>query len=145
VFAYVTNVRRLAEWNRAITEVLEVPDEMSPGSVWKVRLHALGQSWVSASTLLELDPSEGRFCYRSQTDDGDPSYAQWEWCVEPDNSGSRVTVAVDLHPRTFWRKHLLVHLRRPALRRELRASVQALTGACTGGERNIRSKRPGST
>ena len=126
VFERVVDIRRLPEWNRAITEVVEQPSELAPGSVWKVRLHALGQSWVSVSTLVKLDEASWRFCYRSQTDDGNPSYAEWEWHVEPDADGSRVTVTVDLYPITFWRKHLLAKVRRPALRREIRGSLQAL-------------------
>jgi uncharacterized protein YndB with AHSA1/START domain len=127
VFARLTEIARLAEWNAAIPEVLEQPAELTPGAVWKVRLHALGQSWVSRSTLVEIDPERRRFRHRSQTDDGNPSYADWEWAVEPDASGAWVTATVELHPCTFWRKYLLVHLRRPALRREMRASLAALS------------------
>lgn len=131
VFARLTDIVRLADWNNAITEVLEQPAELTPGAVWKVRLHALGQSWVSRSTLVELDAERGRFRHRSQTDDGNPSYADWEWTVRPDGTGAQVTAIVELHPRTFWRKYLLVHLRRPALRREMRASVAALAATVT--------------
>jgi hypothetical protein len=126
VFARVVDISRLPEWNRAITEVVERPPELVPGSVWKVRLHALGQTWISASTLVQLDEASGRFHDRSQPDDGNPSYAEWEWYVEPDADGSHVTVTVELHPVTFWRKHLLAKIRRPALRREVRASLTAL-------------------
>jgi hypothetical protein len=131
VFERVTDITRLPEWNRAIPEVLEQPRQMVPGSVWKVRLHALGQSWVSTSTLVELDETERRFRHRSQTDDGNPSYADWEWNVTADGTGSIVTVAVELHPLTFWRKYLLVHLRRPALRREMKTSLVALCALMT--------------
>jgi|SRR3954451_11771116 len=131
VFGRVVDVGRLPAWNGAIDEVLDAPDRLVPGSVWKVRLHALGQSWVSRSTLVELDEPERRFRYRSQSDDGNPSYADWEWHVTPDGTGALVTVAVELRPRTFWRKYLLVHLRRPALRREMRASLRALSTAVT--------------
>ncbi len=81
---------------------------------------------MSTSTLAELNEAAGRFRYRSQTDDGNPSYADWDWCVAVEGPGSRVTVTVTLHPITFWRKHLLVKLRRPALRREMQASLAAL-------------------
>jgi hypothetical protein len=132
VFGHLTDVARLAEWNRAITEVVETPGDLVAGAVWKVRLNAMGQSWVSRSTVSEVDATAGRFRYRSQTDDGNPSYADWEWIVRPDGSGSTVTVAVDLHPTTFWRKHLLVRIRRPALRKEMRASLDALASATQG-------------
>jgi uncharacterized protein YndB with AHSA1/START domain len=127
VFARLTDVERLPEWNTAITEVVEQPVELAPGAVWKVRMRALGQSWVSTSTVVELDAVERRFCHRSQTDDGNPSYAEWAWQVAPDGAGATVSVTVELHPLTFWRTYLLVHLRRPALRREMRASLIALS------------------
>jgi hypothetical protein len=127
VFARLIDIERLPDWNHAITEVVEQPSELTPGAVWKVRLHALGQSWVSKSTLIELDESRSRFRYRSQTDDGNRSYADWEWTVRPDGNGSQVAVAVDLQPLSFWRKYLLVHIRRPALRREMQKSLTALS------------------
>jgi hypothetical protein len=126
VFARLTDVARLPEWNDAITEVVEQPARLTVGAVWKVRLHALGQSWVSKSTLVELEEAYGRFRHRSRTDDGNPSYADWEWTVQPDGTGAQVAVTVDLHPCTFWRKYLLVNVRRPALRREMRASLRKL-------------------
>ena len=127
VFNLVTDASRLPSWNRAITEVVEAPERLEPGSVWKVRLHALGQSWVSTSTVRALDPKGGHFSYRSQTDDGNPSFADWDWRVDPDDDGSMVTViVVELNPLTFWRKHLLVRVRRPALNKEIRDSLSAL-------------------
>lgn len=126
VLERITDIARLPEWNRAITDMVEQPDHLVPGSVWKVRLHALGQTWVSTSTLLELDEQERRFRYRSQTDDGNPSYADWEWNVHADGSGAKVTVGVEVRPMTFWRKHLLVRLRGPALHKEMRASLATL-------------------
>jgi hypothetical protein len=116
----------LPEWNPAITEVIEAPERLEPGTVWRVRVHALGQSWVSKSQVIVLDTAAGRFAYRSQSDDGNPSYADWEWHVESDGDGSRVTVTVDLHPLSFWRKHVLIRIRRPALRKEMQRSVAAL-------------------
>jgi hypothetical protein len=122
----ITDLARLPEWNHAIIEVLERPTRLETGSIWKVRMHALGQAWVSKSTLLRLDRAGGAFRHRSQTDDGNPSYADWAWHVAAEGDGATVTVTVDLHPQTFWRKHLLVHLRRRQLRREMRASLAAL-------------------
>ena len=126
VFSLLSDPSELPSWNRAITELIEGPARLEPGSVWKVRIHALGQSWVSKSQVSTIDPLVGRFAYRSQSDDGNPSYADWDWQVEPDDDGSRVTVGVDLNPATFWRKHFLVHLRRPALRKEITESLKAL-------------------
>lgn len=132
VFSLVTDVARLPEWNRAITEVVEAPQRLDSESEWKVRIHALGQSWVSKSRVSALDPAAGRFAYRSQSDDGNPSYADWEWHVEPHESGSLVTVTVDPNPVTFWRKHLLIRIRRPALRKEMQDSLAALAAAVQG-------------
>jgi len=130
VFSLVTDPSRLPSWNQAITEVVEAPDHLEPGSVWKIRLHALSQSWVSASEVATIDPVSGVFSYRSRTDDGNPSFADWEWLVDPDGEGgSKVTVTVELHPTTFLRKHVLIRLRRPALRKEMGASLQALSAA----------------
>jgi hypothetical protein len=123
----VSDIARLPEWNRAITEVLEKPERLVPGSVWKVRMCAIGQTWTSRSTLSALDETTGRFRYRSQSDDGNPSYADWDWSVTERGSGSQVIVTVTLNPVTFWRKYLLVYLRRPALRREMNASLIALS------------------
>lgn len=129
VFRTVTDLERLPAWNKAIVEVLELPDELREGSLWKVRVRAMGQSWVSKSTLTALDPESSRFAYRSQSDDGNPSFADWAWHVEPDGDASRVTVTVDLNPQTFWRKNLLIKIRRPGLRREMQESLAALESA----------------
>ena len=129
VFEFLTDLSRLPDWNRAITEVVETPTRLAPGTIWKVRIHALGQSWVSKSQVSELDPDARRFAYRSQSDDGNPSFADWAWQVDPDGDGSMVSVTVDLEPKTFWRKHLLVKVRRPALRNEMRDSLEALRTA----------------
>src|SRR6185436_13548609 len=95
LFARLVDIGQLPEWNHAITEVVEEPSHLASGAVWKVRLHALGQSWVSKSTVIELDETQRRFCYRSQTDDGNRSYADWEWTVQPYGSGAQVAVAVE--------------------------------------------------
>jgi uncharacterized protein YndB with AHSA1/START domain len=129
IFGLVTDPWRLPSWNRAITEVVEAPEQLGLGSEWKIRLHALSQSWVSKSQVSAIDPVAKRFSYRSQTDDGNPSYADWEWHVESDPKGSCVTVTVQLHPTTFWRKHFLVKIRRPALRKEMQDSLNALNQA----------------
>jgi hypothetical protein len=126
VFARITDLNQLPEWNDGITDVVEAPSTVRPGSVWKVRIHAMGRSWISRSEAYEVDFTERRFGYRSQTDDGNPSYADWEWHVEPSSIGSRVTVSVALAPLTFWRRTLFVHIRRPSLRREMGRSLAAL-------------------
>jgi uncharacterized protein YndB with AHSA1/START domain len=132
VFSLVSEPSRLPEWNRAITEIVEAPARLEIGSSWKIRLHALGQSWISESRVTTLDPATRTFSYRSRTDDGNPSYADWEWHVAPDGDGATVTVSVELHPTTFLRKHLLIRIRQPALRKEMVASLRALESAAIG-------------
>lgn len=129
VLARLTDIAGLADWNDAIVAVLEQPPQLDVGAQWTVRMRALGQTWVSRSTLVELDEDAGRFRHRSDTDDGNPSHADWEWIVLPDGDGARVSVTAELHPETFWRRYLLVHLRRPVLRREMQASLRNLASS----------------
>ncbi|WP_331770137.1 SRPBCC family protein (plasmid) [Embleya sp. NBC_00888] len=129
VFALVTDVARLPEWNRAVTRVLEAPEVPAPGAEWVVVVKPDGwPSWPSRSRVLELDPQRGVFGYRAQSDDGNPSYADWRWHIVPEAGGARLTVTWELHPQTFWRKHLFARLRRRRLSKtEVPASVAALT------------------
>ncbi|MGQ0826259.1 MAG: SRPBCC family protein [Actinomycetota bacterium] len=127
VFALITSVERLPEWNGSIVRVVESPAQLTPGAEWVVELSALGQSWPSRSTVVEVDGADRRFVYRSQTDDGNPSYAEWTWRVADAPGGSMVTVSYALHPATFWRRVLLAKIRgRQLRRRELPESLRAL-------------------
>lgn len=118
VFALVTNLDRLPEWNVVITDVVERPAALERDAQWVVELHALGQSWRSRSTVIEHDPEQRRFRYRSQTDDGNPSWAEWSWTATPlTDSRAEVTVSWHLHPTTFWRRVLLSRIRDRQLRR----------------------------
>ena len=127
VFRLVSTPALLAEWNRAIVRVVDAPAELSPGAEWVVHLSALGQSWQSRSTVVELDLVARRFAYRSQTDDGNPSYADWSWQVTDAPGGCEVSVSFVLHAVTFWRRVLLAKVRaRQLRRRELPASLGAL-------------------
>ena len=127
VFARITDVGALPSWNTAIREVVEQPETLVPGAGWKVKVHALGSTWVSKSEVIELDQSERRFAYRSQSDDGNPSYADWTWAVDPVASGSKVTVTVDANPKSLLRKYFLIRLRKPSLRKEMEASLAKLS------------------
>lgn len=130
VFTTVTDVARLPEWNAAITAVIEQPEHLDIGAEWVVQLHALGQTWPSRSVVENLDPRGRCFAYRSVTDDGNPSYALWTWVVADHPEGALVTVAGELHPHTFWRRVLLVHIRsRQLADTELTASLAALEAA----------------
>lgn len=127
IFEAITDIDGLPAWNDAITTVVEAPTELVVGSEWVVELHALGQSWLSRSSLGNLDREARRFGYRSCTDDGNPSWVDWQWSVDAHPEGARVTVQWDLHPATFWRKVLFVHIRRRQLARtEIPASLASL-------------------
>lgn len=127
VFATVTDLEHLTNWNAAIRAVREVPPALVSGAGWVVDIHATGfGTWASRSEVVRFDPEHLVFQYRSRTDDGNPSFADWRWAVEPDPAGARVTVTYDLNPLTFWRKLLVVRLRKPGLARELQASLAAL-------------------
>jgi hypothetical protein len=129
-FGLLTDIDRLPEWNKIIVKVVEPPETMSCGAEWVVQLKAMGNRWASRSRIEEYDPRRGAFSYRSCTDDGNPSYARWRWTVEPAGDGeSRVTVTWELHPQTFWRRALLARVRNRQLRREVPASIDALTRA----------------
>jgi len=128
VFAALADIDRLPSWNARMISVVERPPAMTPGAEWVVELCVLGRRWRSRSTLAELDAVNRRFVYRSRTDDGNPSYAEWEWTVAEHPAGSRVRVAWCLHPVTFWRRVLLVRMRaRQLARTELPASLAALS------------------
>ena len=131
VFATLTDLERLPEWNSIITAVTRRPDRLEPGAEWVVQMRAMGQKWASRSTLLEYKPAERCFRYRSCTDDGNPSWAEWTWTVTPvGDANSRVAVSWVLHPKTFWRRALLARIRARQLRRgELAHSLSRLAEA----------------
>ena len=127
VFALITDLDRLPDWNANMTAVVERPPKLGPGAEWVVEFRALGQRWRSRSRVETLDPEACAFAYRSRTDDGNPSYAVWSWRVEPEGGHARVTVSWELHPATFWRRVLLGPVRHRQLRRaEVPASIAAL-------------------
>lgn len=132
VFSTLTDVARLPTWNAAITAVVEQPDRLEVGAQWVVEMHALGRTWHSRSVLEAIDPTGRVFAHRSCTDDGNASYALWTWVVTDDAEGVLVTVACELHPRTFWRRVLLVRIRsRQLARTELNQSLAELENAAT--------------
>lgn len=127
VFGAITDIDQLPDWNRAITAVVHRPDSLVEGTEWVVELRALGQRWLSRSTLTRIDPRTRRVGYCSRTDDGNPSWTRWEWSVDDHPAGAEVTVTFDLHPVTFWRRVLLSHIRsRQLARTEVPASLTAL-------------------
>jgi hypothetical protein len=77
-----------------------------------------------------IDDEARRFEYRTQTDDGNPSFTNWSWQVEPREQGCRVSVDWALHPATFWRRVLFARVRaRQLARTEVPASLAALAEA----------------
>ena len=128
LFAVVTDVERLPEWNEIIQRVVEAPGKLTNGAEWVVEIKAFGQRWRSRSQVIECDAHARRFVYRTQTDDGNPSFAIWTWQIEADPAGSRVTVRWELRPKTFWRRVLLGRIRNHQLRKEVRASIPASAG-----------------
>lgn len=131
VFAALTDLEHLHDWNDVIIGVVERPAALDPGAQWVVEMRALGQRWRSRSTVIAHDPAARRFSYRSQTDDGNPSFAEWAWAVSPlTATTSQVTVTWHLHPATFWRRVLLARIRgRQLRRREVPASIRRLAAA----------------
>ena len=128
VFDLITDIGRLPEWNAVIESVAEAPHQLANGAEWVVLVHPKGMPrWPSRSRVVAIDRHALRFSYRSQTDDGNPSYVDWTWCVTAANGGAQITVDWDGHPLTFWRRMLVVPLvRRPMLEKEVRASISVV-------------------
>jgi uncharacterized protein YndB with AHSA1/START domain len=133
VFEAFTDIDRLPEWNTTVRRVVERPAALGEGAEWVVAVKPPGMpEWLSRSKAIEHDPVGHRFRYRSATDDGNPSWAIWEWNAEADGGGSTVTVSWELHPKTFARRVLFSRLRHRALRREVQASIEALQAILPG-------------
>lgn len=131
----IVDVHSLPAWNAAITRVLEAPATLTVGSEWVVEVSAIGGHWSSRSRLTDLDPDARRFAYRSATDDGNPSYADWAWGVAEASGGCEVTVTWTLNPQTFWRRALLGRVRQHQLRTEVAASLASLQSAVEASAR----------
>lgn len=129
----ITDLSRLPAWNTAIIRVLESPTTLTTGQEWVVEVAALGQRWPSRSRVTALDRQARVFSYRAQSDDGNPSYADWTWTVTEAPGGCDVTVTWQLSPQTFWRRVLLARIRQRQLHRtEVPASLTALQAALEG-------------
>lgn len=126
VFHAITDIERLPDWNLEIPRVVQVPSVLAPGAGWIVEIHAMRTHWNSRSRVVELDAQRGVFAYRSQSDDGNPSYADWRWEVMGDGAVTRLQVKVEAHPQTFLRKHFISRVRRRSLERAMRQSLASL-------------------
>ena len=127
VYGVITDVDRLPEWNDVIQRVEERPPALTEGADWVVHIRPPGMpGWDSRSTVLAVDGDARTFRYRSRTDDGNPSYADWEWEVQAADGGSMVRCSWDLHPVTRTRRLILSRIRNRALRREVPKSIAAM-------------------
>lgn len=126
VFDLITDIARLPEWNREIHEIHERPAALTPGAQWAVEIHAMGTHWASRSTVVDYDRAAGVFAYRSQSDDGNPSSADWVWRVAPHDRGAEVRVDASVRPKTFWRRHLFSKIRSRGLPKAVHLSFTAL-------------------
>jgi hypothetical protein len=129
LFALITDIERLPEWNGHIHHVVEAPPALTDGAEWVVQMRANGARWHSRSHLQGLDPAAGRFAYFSRTDDDNPSRAYWSWELRPMDGGTEVTVTWDLHPETFFRQKLAAPIRYRQLHGEVRSSIGAAAAA----------------
>ena len=130
LFAAITDIDRLPEWNRAIEMVIERPDRLAVGANWTVGMHPTrGVRWKSVSTLQDLDPAGFRMSYRTVNADGNPSYSFWHWELTPQLGGTNVSVGWDVYLKTLDRRLLAGPIRKRQLRKEVAASLRAL-GAC---------------
>ena len=88
LFAAITDIDRLPEWNGAIEKVIKRPERVAAGASWTVQMHpSRGVRWKSVSTLQELDPSCLRLAYRTVNADGNPSYTLWHWELTSNPAG----------------------------------------------------------
>jgi hypothetical protein len=127
-FGAITDLARLPEWNAKMTRVVTLPEHLGVGVEWVVEFAVFRRRWKSRSRVESINADTLRFAHRTQTDDGNPSFSDWRWDVEPLNDGCRVTVSWDLHPVTFWRRVLLARIRNYQLgRTEVPASLAALS------------------
>lgn len=130
VFALVTDVARLPEWNERIVALESPPGPLTVGERWTVRVDLPGKRFASESEVLELDPRQRRFAHRSKPVDANPSFSVWTWEVTPTAGGCRVQVSWTLEPRTFGRR-LVTVVRSRMLPAEVTTSIQRL-GAVVG-------------
>jgi len=135
VFATITAIDRLPEWNARITAVLEPPADPSlpTGTEWVVQMTVPPARWPSRSRVVTFDPALCSFEHVSRSDDGNPSDVVWRWTVSPDLHGTMVTVEWDVYVRTFWRRLLFARLR-SLTTRHLRDPTRTLrTCGCVDG------------
>jgi uncharacterized protein YndB with AHSA1/START domain len=128
LFAAITDIDRLPEWNGAIEKVLDCPDRLDIGASWTVGMHPTrGVRWKSVSTLTELDLVRLRLSYRTVNANGNPSYMLWHWELTPQSGGTNVSVGWDVYLKTLDRRLLAGPIRKRQLRKEVSTSLTALS------------------
>ena len=132
VFAVLTDVAALPSWAARRGRVVELPDALAEGAEWVVEMEVVGRRFRSRSHVIELDPQERRFAYRSKREDDNPSFSVWTWDVLPEGDDrARVTLAWELRPVTFLRKRPISWVRDRHIRfTEAPASLAGLAGVC---------------
>ena len=126
VFERITDIEHLPDWNLEIPEIIERPAVLELSAQWVVRIHAMKMHWNSRSTVTELDPAGHRFAYRSQSDDGNPSFADWRWELTQVDGGTRVTVSVEGRPKTRFRRLIASRIRPRGLGKAMQQSLETL-------------------
>lgn len=128
IFDVITDINRLPEWNRAIEAVIEEPANLDVGAEWVVVMHPPRlPRWNSRSRVEELDRDRLRFAYRTQTDDGNPTFLVWTWEIVAGDGGARVNVRWHAHIKTLGRRLVAPRVRRPQLCQEVPASLAAIS------------------
>jgi hypothetical protein len=130
-FALITDIERLPEWNAAIEEVVEQPPALVEGAQWTVRMHPPHiPSWGSISRVEVVDAVARRFSYETRNTDGNPSFVNWSWTIEPNGADeSLVEVSWRCELRTFDRRYFAGPIRKRGLAREVPRSLDALAAA----------------
>ncbi len=67
LFALITDINRLPEWNAHVHHIVEAPAQLTDGSEWVIELRAMGSKWNSRARLQELDPVSRRFAHISRS------------------------------------------------------------------------------
>src|SRR2546421_496691 len=82
-FRAITDLARLPEWNAKMIRVVALPEHLAVGAEWIVEFAVFGRRWKSRSRVESIDAGAMRFAHRTRTDDGNPSFSDWRWEVEP--------------------------------------------------------------
>jgi len=125
VFAAITDVSSLPDWNAHITEVV-ADAELGPGAQWVVRMRYPGKKFNSRSTVLEFDREHRRIRFSSKPEDDNPSTTEWTWDVESIDGASRVRLTWELKPVTFVRRRVIAPMRARQLPAEAAESLAQL-------------------